>query len=90
MSTEQVFANTIAQLQGMSLAELAAFKLEIGEKAFADRGDALDLDTPRDDVDTGETDFHDATTEAYLAVLDLIDQELERRRGRVIVTEIDG
>ncbi len=80
MSTAQIFANTIEQLSTMTLAELAAFKLEVGEKAFADPGDPLDLDTPAEDVDTEETDFYDATTESYFALLDLIEQELERRK----------
>jgi len=64
----------------MSLADLAAFKIEVAQKAFADPGDPLSLDTPREDYDDGESPFYDATTESYFTLLDLIDQELERRR----------
>ncbi len=89
MSTAQIFATTIQQLATMSLAELAAFKLQVAEKAFADPGDPLDLDTPREDVDDSDSPYHDATTEAWLTILDLCDQEIERRRvGRVTITEI--
>ncbi len=80
MSTTQIFAHTIEQLRTMTLAELAAFKLSIAEKAFADPGDPLDLETPAEDVDDSDSPFYDATTESYLALLDLIEQELERRK----------
>ncbi len=81
MSIQQTFAETIAQLSEMNLADLAAYKIEVAQKAFADPGDPLDLETPREDVDDSDSPFHDATTEAYFVILDLIDQEFERRRA---------
>ncbi len=81
MSTAQIFAHTIEQLRTMSMAELSALKLQVGEKAFADPGDPLDLDTPREDVDDSDSPYHDATTESFFVLMDLIDQELEKRKS---------
>src|SRR5260370_8048813 len=89
MSIAQVFASTIQQLATMSLAELVQFKLQVAEKAFADRGEPGDPDTPRADIDDGDSPFHDATTESYFALLDLVDQEIEKRRaGPVTITQV--
>ena len=95
MSIEQTFATTIQELKAMSLPELVKFKMTIGRKAFADHNpydpdSDYDPDTDLPDTDDAASEYYDVNTESLLAVLDLCDQELERRHGRSIsVTAID-
>jgi hypothetical protein len=70
----EVFADTIARLPQLSMAELTRFKLAVGTLALGDP----DPDEADDDPNS---EYADEQTEAYLALLDLIDQELERRRA---------
>jgi len=83
MNTAEIFATTRQQLAAMSLADLSRFKLQVATIALGDP----DPDEADDDPNS---EYADAQTEAYLAVLDLCDQELEiRRAGRVMsITEI--
>ncbi len=81
---------TRAFLETMTEFELANFKMKIAAIAFADPELILDPDVKPDfDPDNNEEDakvirpedweFYDAATETYLEMLDLVDQEMEKR-----------
>lgn len=62
-----------AYIESLNDAQLTTFYLSAAYTAFSDPGE-LEEDDP-------ESEFYDSTTETWFLVLDMIQQEFEKRRG---------
>lgn len=69
--TQQDMPAMAAHIESLTDAGLALLLLSVGQSAFEDPGESVE--------DDPESPFYDSTTEQWFLVMDMIEQELERR-----------